>query len=70
MILLTLPPKKGWLFSFTFILISLIEWPLLLKHDLWLGLCFVVPKRMDIFIILIFYWQKQISSMPNAGNQQ
>lgn len=64
-ILLTLPPNKGWFISFLFLLLTLIEWPLLLKHGLWMGLWVIVPLRIAIFIYLIFCWQKRIPSQKN-----
>ncbi len=60
-ILLILPSNKGWFISFLLLLLTLIEWPLLLKHGLWMGLWVIVPLRIIIFIYLIFSWQKQIS---------
>jgi len=67
-ILLTLPPEKGWLISFLFLLITLIEWPLLLKHNLYAGLWLVVPLRIFILCMLIFYWSKIIR--PSIAEQQ
>lgn len=59
LVLLSLPYEKGFFWMMLLLLITLFEWPTLLKHNLFGGLWIVVPARLLIFGILIFLWYQQ-----------
>jgi hypothetical protein len=56
LILLTLSERRALWLCLALILVTLLEWPTFLKHDLWQGLWLVVPLRMAIFGLLFFNW--------------
>lgn len=53
LIILVLPVSKGFLLSLLLIIITNLEWPLLLMSNTFESLYFIVPLRIMIFIILI-----------------
>jgi len=56
LILLTLAEKRGLVICLGLILVTLLEWPTFLKHDLWQGLWLIVPLRMILFCLLLWCW--------------
>jgi hypothetical protein len=60
LILLTLPWEKGMLWATLLMLVTIVEWPVLLARHLWAGLWLVAPARMVVFGVLSFLWFKQI----------
>ena len=64
-ILLTMPFNKGFLISFLLSLLTLIEWPILLGRQLFIGLWVIVPLRMIIFIYLLFVWIRITSKIQD-----
>jgi hypothetical protein len=61
-ILLSMPIYKGFLISFLLSLLTLIEWPILLGRQLFIGLWIIVPIRMIIFIYLLIIWIRNTKS--------
>jgi len=59
LILLTLAEKRALLLCLTLSLVTLLEWPTFLKHDIWQGLWLVVPLRTLIFGVLLWNWIRQ-----------
>jgi hypothetical protein len=62
LVLLTLPEKKALLLCLALILVTLLEWPTFLKHDIWQGLWIIVPLRTLIFGTLLWNWIRQTRS--------
>jgi hypothetical protein len=58
-ILLTLTERKAIWLCVALILVTLLEWPIFLKHDIWQGLWLIVPLRLLIFAILLWNWIRQ-----------
>ncbi|OJX46959.1 MAG: hypothetical protein BGO78_15790 [Chloroflexi bacterium 44-23] len=56
LILLTFKFNSMLLYLFSLSLITIIEWPFLLTHHLFLGLWLVVPIRMLLLIGMILQW--------------
>jgi hypothetical protein len=56
--LLTLPEKKALLLCLALTLVTLLEWPTFLKHDIWQGLWIIVPLRTLIFGTLLWNWKR------------
>jgi hypothetical protein len=67
LILLTFPVEKGFFWSVLLTFLTLIEWPTLLKHNLFVGLWFIVPARIIIFLVLIANWFRVIK--PGTSSQ-
>jgi hypothetical protein len=65
LVLLALPFRKSVLMAITLVLVSLLEWPLILSRGYFEGLWLVVPLRSLLFILLaIEFWfvvQKKLS---------
>lgn len=59
LILLTLPYEKGMFWSILLLLITILEWPVLLKRNLYSVLWIIAPARILLFCFLIFTWYKQ-----------
>ena len=60
-ILLTMPVNRSFLFCFILLLVTYIEWPTLLPHNLFSGLWLIVPLRLLILIGMILQWLKDIN---------
>lgn len=60
LILLSLPLGKGVLLNLLLVLVTIFEWPLLLKRDLFAALWLLVPLRMALLTALIVLWVKSI----------
>jgi hypothetical protein len=56
LILLTLTEKRALALCLALTLVTLLEWPTFLKHDLWQGLWLIVPLRTLIFAALLWNW--------------
>jgi hypothetical protein len=57
LVLLALPFRKSVLMAVTLVLVSLLEWPLLLSRGYFEGLWLVVPLRVLLFVLLaIEFW--------------
>jgi len=67
LVLLTFPVEKGFFWCMLLILLTLIEWPTLLKHNLFVGLWIIVPARILIFFVLIANWYRVIK--PDTSSQ-
>ncbi len=60
LILLSLPLSQGLLITILFILLTFIEWPLLLMRDLFQTLWLIAPLRMILLTVFIILWYQQI----------
>ncbi len=69
LIFLTLPISKSLLLSFGLLLISLIEWPVLLSHHYFASLWVIVPVRLMLFVILILAWN-EVSKISQVDEQR
>lgn len=67
LVLLTFPVEKGFFWCMLLILLTMIEWPTLLKHNLFVGLWLIVPARILIFFVLIANWYRVIK--PDTSSQ-
>src|SRR5690606_5748817 len=57
LIMLVLPEKLGSLMAVTFVLVNLLEWPLLLSRSLNWGLWLTVPLRSLLLVLLsALFW--------------
>jgi hypothetical protein len=66
LILLTLTERKALILCLALILVTLLEWPTFLKHDLWQGLWLIIPLRTAIFGVLLWNWICQSRQAANS----
>lgn len=64
-ILLTIPPNKGFMIVLFLALISLLEWPILLGRHVYEGLWILILFRIIIFIVLLIFWNKRLLQKEN-----
>ena len=56
LILLTMPLRRGVLFSITLLLVNFLEWPVLLSRGIFRGLWLTVPLRTFLLVFLALIW--------------
>lgn len=59
LILLTLPLSQGLLITIVFMLLTFVEWPLLLSRELFQALWIIAPLRIILLSCLIWLWYRQ-----------
>lgn len=60
-ILVTMPINTSFLFCLGLLLVTYLEWPTLLPHNLFSGLWLIVPLRLLILFGMILQWLKGIN---------
>ena len=70
-IFLLLPERRAALFGLTFVLINLLEWPLLLSRGIFQGLYLTVPLRTLLIVLLAAeFWRMIPSGRPHWTGQE
>lgn len=70
LLILIIPPRESLLWSVVLILISLLEWPLLLSRGLFESLYWLVPLRTFLFILLGYRYFQLIKDNTNVHSRK
>jgi hypothetical protein len=64
LILLTLPIEKAILWLFGMIILAILEWPIILGHQLNPAMIILIPARTLLFLALGWTWFRQTRATP------
>jgi hypothetical protein len=70
LLILVLPFREALLWSIVLILISLLEWPLLLSRGLFKSLYWLIPLRTFLFALLGYRYVQQIKANTNDQSRE
>ena len=70
LILLALPEREGVLMALVWVLINLLEWPILLSRGYFQALWVIIPVRTLLLILLVIvFWQVVVQMASNDRTQ-
>lgn len=66
LLLLTLPPRQGLFYCTAIVLLTVFEWPLLLRVSPFFGTIIIAPLRSMLLILFTITWLGQTRTLPAA----